>query len=81
MRTESKLRSLIKSLSWRLTATLTTAGLVYIFTGELVLAATIGGVELILKLAIYYSHERVWDQIKWGRITALPIEDLTEEEE
>jgi uncharacterized membrane protein len=40
MQRESKRRSALKTISWRLLATLTTAALVYIFTGEIKLAAS-----------------------------------------
>ncbi len=60
-------RSLIKTISWRLIATLTTMTIVYLFTGELKLAAEIGLVEVIAKLLFYYGHERFWNWVSWGR--------------
>ena len=41
----SHARSLTKALTWRVTATLTTAVIAYIVTGELSMAAMIGGIE------------------------------------
>jgi uncharacterized membrane protein len=64
-------RTLIKTISWRALATCTTIALVYGFTRELTLAAGIGGLELILKLALYYAHERVWNTLSWGKQSAL----------
>ena len=64
---ESKFRSVIKSVSWRFCATLTTVTLVLIFTGEADIAFTVGGLEIILKMLIYFFHERGWDKIKWGK--------------
>ncbi len=63
---ESRARSLAKSLSWRAVATLTTITLVWIFTGEMHIAFTVGGIEVFAKLAIFYLHERAWDAVKWG---------------
>lgn len=57
-------RSLLKTLSWRLTATLTTILLVYFFTNEWKIAALVGGTEAITKTIIYYFHERVWARIE-----------------
>jgi adenylylsulfate kinase len=72
-----RLRVVIKAVSWRAIATLTTAGLVYLFTGELVLAAGIGVLEVSLKLLFYYIHERVWEIVPWGRadhpLSRLPV--------
>ena len=63
---ESPKRSIIKSLSWRITATLTTVLLVFLLSGNITLAFSIGGLEIIIKLVIYYLHERVWTKINWG---------------
>ena len=63
---EKSKRSVVKSLTWRVTATLTTTGLVYFFTGDLEIAATVSVIEVIVKLILYFVHERVWLNIKWG---------------
>ncbi len=60
----SRTRSLVKALTWRITATLTTAGIAYVVTGELKTAAMIGGIEFILKFMIYYGHERAWNLVR-----------------
>lgn len=69
---ESNGRSLIKTISWRFWATITTALLVYIFTGKLELALAIGGIEVLLKLILYYLHERTWNKISFGRKEVQP---------
>ena len=61
---DSRTRSLAKALSWRITATLTTALIAYIVTGEMDTAVMIGGIEFILKFFIYYGHERAWHRIR-----------------
>ena len=61
---DSRTRSLAKALSWRITATLTTALIAYIVTGEMDTAVMIGGIELILKFIIYYGHERAWHRLR-----------------
>ena len=60
----SRTRSLAKALTWRITATLTTAAIAYVVTGELKTAAMIGGIEFVLKFMTYYGHERVWNFVK-----------------
>jgi uncharacterized membrane protein len=62
----SRTRSLVKAISWRLLATVTTMGLVYLFTRELTLSLSIGGLEIMSKLLIYYLHERAWNLTSWG---------------
>ena len=61
---DSRTRSLVKALSWRITATLTTALIAYIVIGEMDTAVMIGGIEFILKFFIYYGHERAWHRIR-----------------
>lgn len=64
---DSHLRSCIKAFSWRLTATLTTAALVFLFTGEMKLAFAIGSVDFFVKIAIYFAHEKIWDTFHFGK--------------
>jgi len=56
----SHLLSLAKAFSWRIVATLTTALIAYVITGEMDTAIMIGGIEFFLKIGIYYAHERIW---------------------
>jgi len=64
---ESSIRSVLKTVSWRLFATLTTVAIVYAFTAKLNIALAIGGIEMVLKLVLYYLHERGWNYIHLGR--------------
>ena len=64
---ETNLRSVLKTISWRFLATLTTFSLVWIFTGKIDTALTVGGLEVIIKMIIYFFHERGWNKVKWGR--------------
>lgn len=64
---ESRRRSVLKSISWRFWATLTTAVLVYIFTGNIELAAVIGGIEVVIKMILYFVHERAWNNVNYGK--------------
>ncbi len=59
----SRTRSLAKALTWRVTATFTTAVIIYVVTGEVSLAMFVGGLEFIFKFVIYYLHERAWNLI------------------
>ncbi len=64
---ESRKRSIVKTITWRIIATLITVSIVYFFTREVVLSAGIGLVDVIVKVIAYYSHERIWDRIYFGR--------------
>ena len=64
---ETSSRSVVKALSWRIIATLTTAGLVFAFTGSFDLAITVGFFEAVAKMALYFMHERLWNRLEYGR--------------
>lgn len=64
---EKPLRSVIKSISWRVIGTMDTIVISWVITETLVLALTIGSVELITKMLLYFFHERVWNLIPWGK--------------
>jgi adenylylsulfate kinase len=65
---ETRKRSLAKSISWRIFATLITMLLVFAFTGNLAVSGGVGVTELISKIALYYIHERVWNILRFGRV-------------
>jgi len=69
---ETHARSVFKALSWRVLASLITAGLVFAFTRQLAVSAAIGGVEFMAKLFVYWLHERAWDRIAFGRVPVTP---------
>jgi uncharacterized membrane protein len=64
---ESHLRSIVKAISWRFWATIITFCVALAMTGKLELAATIGIADTLIKLLVYYSHERLWTKIGFGQ--------------
>ena len=60
-------RSALKAVSWRTTGTVDTVVVSFFITGSLKMAASIGAVEVITKMLLYYFHERVWNRINIGR--------------
>jgi uncharacterized membrane protein len=64
----TKSRSFTKSLSYRIFGTLSSFLVVYAITGKGTLSALIAFWETIVKVGIYYWHERIWDKISWGRL-------------
>jgi uncharacterized membrane protein len=59
-RKESHTRSILKGLSWRVVATMTTMTIAFFITGKIHLAMEIGGIEVFAKILLYYFHERLW---------------------
>lgn len=72
---ERRLRSIVKAISWRTIATLTTMVVVYAFTKRIALSLEVGLVGLIIKLIFYYTHERIWGRISWGK-PKHPLEEI-----
>jgi len=64
---ERAYRSIIKTISWRTIGTIDTMVISYIITGNLVMAASIGSIEVVTKMILYYFHERAWNKIKIGK--------------
>ena len=62
----TKLRSILKAISWRIIGTLDTMTLGWIITGSPLMGLKIGGLELITKFVLYYFHERIWLRSKFG---------------
>ena len=53
-------RHVVKTISWRIIGTLDTIILSGIITGSWETGLTIGGVEVITKMVLYFFHERAW---------------------
>ncbi len=70
---ETHARSIVKTISWRFWATLTTIALVFLFVGEIKTALSIGIVEVVAKLILYFFHERTWDKIHFGKKEIQPL--------
>ena len=68
MAKDSHLRSILKGISWRIIATTTTTTIAWLATGDVSTALTIGGFEFLIKLGVYYLHERVWLLVPEGGV-------------
>ena len=67
LKQETLKRSLLKTISWRVIGTLDTVVIAYLITDRVNEALTIGGIELISKMVLYFFHERTWNTIRWGK--------------
>ena len=63
----TKTRSLVKALSYRIWGTLSSVAVAYVITKNASLSITIAFWETVVKIFIYYGHERGWNYIQWGR--------------
>ncbi len=53
-------RHIAKTISWRIVGTIDTVLLSWFITGSWKAGLTIGGVEVITKMILYFFHERLW---------------------
>ena len=67
MSADLKKRTIVKTLSWRVTASLTTFIIAWALTGDLLIGVSIGSIEAIAKIFLYYFHERIWNNISWAK--------------
>ena len=63
----TKTRSFVKALSYRIWGTLSSVIVAYVITKNASLSITIAFWETVVKIFIYYGHERGWNYIQWGR--------------
>ena len=67
MSADTKKRTIAKTMTWRITASLTTFLIAWILTGDFLIGASIGSLEAIAKIFLYYFHERIWININWEK--------------
>jgi sulfate adenylyltransferase large subunit len=64
---ESRLRSIVKAISWRGTGSVDTFIVTLVVTGNYTFAGSVALTEIATKVTLYYFHERIWSWIPWGR--------------
>jgi uncharacterized membrane protein len=64
----SRVRHLLKTITWRFIGTLDTMFLGWFISGKAEVGLTIGAMELFTKMALYYMHERLWYRSNFGLI-------------
>jgi len=60
-------RSFVKALSYRIWGTVSSFVVAWAITGSAELSGLIAFWETVVKVGIYYVHERGWNLIQWGR--------------
>ncbi len=68
MHFETKTRSVVKSIVWRIVATLLTWGVVYFFNGSVGDSLKVTLWAAGLSMVGYYINERIWNKVKWGKV-------------
>jgi uncharacterized membrane protein len=65
---ETRKRSVVKSIVWRFICIVVSIFTSYLLTARWGIAVAIGGIYNGITMILYYFHERIWNQVKWGKI-------------
>jgi len=69
---ETNWRSIVKAFSYRILGSACTGLIFYAFTGKGTLSVGAGLADMIVKIGVYFLHERIWNHIDFGRQKAAP---------
>lgn len=64
---ESHYRSIVKAITWRAGGTIVTFGVAWILTGDISFSAKMGMLDTMVKIGVFYFHERLWNRLNFGR--------------
>lgn len=65
---EGQPRTLAKSVTWRITISMSNLFLPYFITGSWGTAAIYFTLATVVNATIFYVNERVWNRIAWGKV-------------
>jgi len=61
-------RSFVKGFVWEIISFIVTFIFVYLVYGDFNMSLKISFLLSIIKIFIFFIHERIWKQIMWGKI-------------
>jgi uncharacterized membrane protein len=64
---ETKKRSLVKSITWRIICIVVGIITAYFLTGKIDVSFAIGTIYNGITMMLYYLHERFWNKLEWGK--------------
>ncbi len=64
---ESSSRSIAKAISYRVLGSASTALIFYVLSHNAKLAVGAGILDSVVKIGVYFMHERIWNHINFGR--------------
>jgi len=64
---ESHLRSVLKAVTYRITGSIVTFLIAWIVGGEVTMAVKMGLLDPLVKIGVFYVHERLWHRVKFGK--------------
>lgn len=64
---ETKKRSLVKSITWRIICIVVSIITAYFLTGKIDVSVAIGTIYNGITMMLYYLHERFWNKLEWEK--------------
>jgi uncharacterized membrane protein len=64
---EGQPRSISKIITWRVLITFSNFLIPFIITGSWGSAALFAGMATVINMILFWSHERLWNWVRWGR--------------
>lgn len=64
---DTPVRSIVKTMTWRIVGTFATGTVAFVMTGSIAAATSIASLQFVTNTLLYFVHERVWDSISWGK--------------
>ena len=64
---DTKTRSVIKTISWRITGTLCTFLISWAILDDIKTSSAIAIIQLTFNSIVFYFHERLWNIVRWGQ--------------
>jgi adenylylsulfate kinase len=61
-------RSFLKGIVWEFISFIIVIIAVYIFYGNLAMSIQFSIILTIIKVPLFFVHERIWKMVKWGKI-------------
>ncbi len=65
---DTRIRSWVKSITWRVLGIVLLGVISYLITGDWQEMATITVIFHLIRVILYYYHERVWERVSWGKV-------------
>jgi uncharacterized membrane protein len=60
-------RSMAKAVSYRVLGSASTMGIVFLFSRDVPVSVGAGLLDFVVKVVLYFLHERLWNSISYGR--------------
>ncbi len=71
---ETYTRSLCKALAYRTLGSVMSAVLCYVLTGRVAISLRMACCDAVLKSAVYFGHERLWEHVHLCETPGRPVE-------